>query len=521
MAHSVAKFATVNPIAGEVDRKIFGFISNRQMNQEPHAVLIPTNAWMAWAYYKVGGDAKAMTDHYCDEANYGKLYQEPGARSTTHVPNILAIPLSTVRLLELHKKGKMPHKCLEIIMSHINDPTVGADKDAWNLVQDWLITATYSVAKKKKNTSVLGIDIEPVTCNNNKVREWIRQCLNKTMGAQQKSPPAMLPPQQVANSITFSPPTHIPPTTTGLAYDIGRAIGLALKTATPAGLMPNATKGTNVVWPYTKDESLIMGFCNLVRARDLPKIWQYFTALKVKQVKIHQRQLQKLMEDWSHNYHTEIDTIFFEQKTLEDIINLWFNPGEGIAQYRMAKRGITILVCRPRGIEETEQLCDHKHATEATKSMHTLQEASNLTTLKPCLLASTFYEVRRNIRTFCVFLYVLFGSKCEYYAKVMDLKKIFDNPSTQSIHEAFTVPMCCRIVWAIVCNGRFFFSKVKLSQDLMPGMGWKDPPSSLLSLIMDKVMFAEQIMQPTFPMDWETVLESPINNRGDQRGGTP
>jgi hypothetical protein len=142
MAHSVAKFATVNPIAGEVDGKIFGFIGNRQMDQEPRAVLIPTNAWMTWAYHKVGGDAKAMTDHYRDKANYGKLYQEPGARSTTHVPNILAIPLSAVRLLELHKKGKMPHECLKIIMSHINDPTVGADKDAWNLVRDWLITAT-------------------------------------------------------------------------------------------------------------------------------------------------------------------------------------------------------------------------------------------------------------------------------------------------------------------------------------------------------------------------------------------
>jgi hypothetical protein len=98
----------------------------------------------------------------------------------------------------------------------------------------------------------------------------------------------------------------------------------------------------------------------------------------------------------------------------------------------------------------------------------------------------------------------------------MDLKKIFDNPSTQSIHKAFTVPVCRRIVWAILCNGWFFFSKVKLSQDPMPGMGWKDPPSYLLSLIMDKVMFSERITQPTFPMDWETVVESPINNRGNQ-----
>ncbi len=222
-----------------------------------------------------------------------------------------------------------------------------------------------------------------------------------------------------------------------------------------------------------------MGFCNLIRACDLPQIWRHFAASKVKQVEIHRRQLQKLMEEWSRNYRTKIDTIFFEQKTIEDIIHLQFNPGEGIAQYRTAERGISILVCRPRGIEETERLRDHEHATEATKSTRTLCDASNLTTLKPRLPASTFHNMQRNIKTFCAFLYVLFGIKCEYYAKLMDLKCIFNNPSRQSIHEAFTVPVCHRIVWAIICNGRFFFSRVKLSQDLMPGMGWKDHPTSL------------------------------------------
>ena len=105
----------------------------------------------------------------------------------------------------------------------------------------------------------------------------------------------------------------------------------------------------------------------------------------------------------------------------------------------------------------------------------------------------------------------------------MDLKKIFDDPSMQSIHKAFTVPVCLRIIWAILCDGRFFFSKVKLSQDLIPGSGWKDPPMSLLYLIMDKVMFAEQIIWPTFPSEWETVVEPPLIHRGDQRagGGTP
>jgi hypothetical protein len=90
-----------------------------------------------------------------------------------------------------------------------------------------------------------------------------------------------------------------------------------------------------------------MAFCDVVCARDIPSIWRHFAASKVKQVKIHRRQLQKHMEEWGHNHRTEIDTIFFEQKTIKDIINLWFNPGEGIAQYRTCEQGISILVCRP------------------------------------------------------------------------------------------------------------------------------------------------------------------------------
>jgi hypothetical protein len=117
---------------------------------------------------------------------------------------------------------------------------------------------------------------------------------------------------------------------TGLAEDIGRAMGWALKMATPTEALPSKTKGTEVVRPYTRDEyAVIMGFCNLVRAR-VPRIWRHFAASKVKQVQIHRRQLQKLMEEWSHNYRTKIDTIFFGQKTIQDIIHLRFNPGEGI-----------------------------------------------------------------------------------------------------------------------------------------------------------------------------------------------
>ncbi len=366
---------------------------------------------------------KEMLEHYKEKKNYGELYHEAGAASTKHVPNILAIPLSAVRLFNLHKKGKMPHKCLNLLMSHINNPNMTDDKDEWNLIRDWLITATYCDGKKKKKSSVVGIDIEGITCNDNEVLEWISQRLEKTIGPCRKPAPRAIPPPPMVQHTAFLPP-HMPPQCTGLTANIGQAIGIALRTSlSPSGVMPMGTKDTKVVRPYRRDEyGLLMAFCNVVRAHDLPSIWRHFTASKVKQVKIHQCQLQKHMEDWGHNNHTEIDTIFFEQKIIKDIINLRFNPGEGIAQHRMCERGISILVCRPRGIAETERLRDVKHTTESTRGTSTLKEASYLMTSKPRLLASTFHDVQRNIGTFCAFVHVLFGSKCEYYLKLMDLK---------------------------------------------------------------------------------------------------
>ncbi len=165
MAHSIAKFATINPIADDVDGKIFAFIGNRLSDQEPRSILIPTNVWIMWTTHKVSNDTKKMLEHFKEKKNYGELYREAGATSTKHVPNILAIPLSAVRLFNLHKKGKMPHECLRLLMSHINDSNITDDKDKWNLIRDWLITATYCNGKKKKKSSIVGIDIKGVMCN--------------------------------------------------------------------------------------------------------------------------------------------------------------------------------------------------------------------------------------------------------------------------------------------------------------------------------------------------------------------
>ncbi len=273
MAHSVAKFATINPIAEDVEGKIFAFIGDRLSNKEPQAILIPTNAWTTWMTHKVGNNVKMMTEHYKDKQNYGSLYQEAGAKMNKHVPNILAILLSAVKLFSLHGKEKIPHECLDLLMRHVNNPDMVENKDEWNLIRDWLITATYCDGKKKKKSSILGIETETITCEDDEVRQWISQRLDETMEPHRKPPPMMMPPSQTAHNNAFPPP-HMPPQSTGLTANIGRAIGIALKTATtPGGILPMGTKNVEVVRPYTRDKyGLIMVFCNVVCACDLPRI---------------------------------------------------------------------------------------------------------------------------------------------------------------------------------------------------------------------------------------------------------
>ena len=125
---------------------------------------------MAWTTYKVNDDEKPMLEHYKDNEHYGQLYQEAGGRTAKHVPNMLAIPLIAVKLFELHIKGKMPHECLDVLISHLEVNNESGNE--WRLIRDWLITAAYCDAKKCKKSSIVSIEIEGVTCDNDEVREW-------------------------------------------------------------------------------------------------------------------------------------------------------------------------------------------------------------------------------------------------------------------------------------------------------------------------------------------------------------
>jgi hypothetical protein len=78
---------------------------------------------------------------------------------------------------------------------------------------------------------------------------------------------------------------------------------------------------------YSADAiATLKGFNNTFDIKELQPIWAMFQATK--NVDVHRRHLQFGMEKWAKAQGVELDRgIYFEQKTIEDIVNLRFNPG--------------------------------------------------------------------------------------------------------------------------------------------------------------------------------------------------
>jgi hypothetical protein len=153
---------------------------------------------------------------------------------------------------------------------------------------------------------------------------------------------------------------------------------------------------------------------------------------------------------------------------MKDILALWFNPGDSFAHYWTAEREMLILICQPHKYFKTEAIRDRKHVAESTLMTRIFKEGIKLTNTNTPILASNFFELRCNVGTFCGFIWTLFGPRFKYGKEPMHIKAILDQPSMQAMSESYTSDVSWQTVWTIICNGKLFFSKVKLCHDLNP-----------------------------------------------------
>ncbi len=145
--------------------------------------------------------------------------------------------------------------------------------------------------------------------------------------------------------------------------------------------------------------------------------------------------------------------MFFEQKSMEDIVSLRFNPGQGVAQFKSAERGLSLLICRSHTPEEIERVRDREAAEQLTRATRVLEEALKLSRGDPRAPAGNYFKLKLNITTFCALLHTLFGPSSRYYLNLMRIWNCLDTSGVYNIRDAFSADVCYRISWATVMSG--------------------------------------------------------------------
>jgi hypothetical protein len=115
------------------------------------------------------------------------------------------------------------------------------------------------------------------------------------------------------------------------------------------------------------------------------------------------------MQAFTRTHNCEIDGgVFFDKKTLDDLMDLKFNPGGRTAVLKSAGMGLLILSCQPVSAVERELTRLQEEALRESKGNRTLEEVFKISTTDPDP-PSTFQELRILTSTFASLLYVLFS----------------------------------------------------------------------------------------------------------------
>ena len=74
------------------------------------------------------------------------------------------------------------------------------------------------------------------------------------------------------------------------------------------------------------------------------------------------------MMEWGYDCQIPIDTgVFLDVEVVKAIVDLKFNPGEGVAHLNLAGKGLSILSCWGRTTGEIERLKEREEALMATE----------------------------------------------------------------------------------------------------------------------------------------------------------
>lgn len=535
IVHSIGKYFP--PFQGDttLSGRYIGFVGDRKQTRSPVPIALPNDVW-DWAIPEVFLDYDALAAHYEDDKNYATLFTKPSDSTTATstkgqstgrggrkkaeedmaalhreevaVPIMLSLPSCVMSELAARTRWT-PYELLSIVDKKIIEFDLQVESTQWKVMREWCLSAAHA-ALKSDTTSMMAVSVMAVTDDDDELHEWINTRLNMTMG--QRHFPSASDTDHTRVSTSSGLDRGLQPeaaVSEDLATQVGRGIAMGFQTFSNASLLAQGagsraglTSAGETTKVYSPDSiAAIKGFSGTGDINELQSIWATFQTTK--NLDVQRRHLSYGMEQWARSNGVEIDRgIYFEQKTVEDIVNMRFNPGQGVAQFKSAEKGLSLLICRSRTPEEIERVREREQAEQLTQATRVLEEALKLQRGDPRAPASNYFELKLNITSYCALMHTLFGERCPYYQALMRIRNCMDSGGVYNIRQAYTADVCHRISWAIIDDGRSFFSKVLIQQDF-DGIGDVSFPESLLDAILVDVRYANPVMRASYPHEWK------------------
>jgi hypothetical protein len=227
----------------------------------------------------------------------------------------------------------------------------------------------------------------------------------------------------------------------------------------------------------------------------------------------------KGMNNYAYDQWISINAgIYLEQETVMAILDLRFNPGEGIAYVQSAAKGLLILCCRSWPNNKTKEIKEKELALNTAENTRLFDEYLKYVKGATRQPVNNFWDLKQNIATYMALLWVLFGDRCNYYRNIYyKIHAIMDLAEVQQLCTKFTPEIVRWITWAIIDDGRAFFNTILTQQDFN-GRGVIVFPQSFLAGVLENICFCNSIQRGNFPAEW---LGQPRTERNAASQGVP
>jgi hypothetical protein len=199
-------------------------------------------------------------------------------------------------------------------------------------------------------------------------------------------------------------------------------------------------------------------------------------------------------------------------------VDLKFNPGKGVAFLLSALKGLSILTCWTRTSAETEHIREGEHAMVATEGTRQLDELLRLSKGPTHTPAENFWELKVNIVAFMSLVWVLFGSKCDYYKGLRQAYNTFEMKEVGLLKASFTPKYCRWVTWAILNNGQSYFDDVKTTFNFQ-GPNQIIFPQSYIIDISRNICYATPVECANFPDKWKRRAQPTQETSGGKAPG--